>query len=159
MTVPATTPPVREGGAVPVTELRRKIGYAIQGHGLFPHRTVAQNIAVPLRLTDDKWITAIDMKPSARAVVHHVLYFADPAGKDKGNAAAARFLVGLHMLDEARWRADLQPRWQPHSIQVTDHALRIGGRAQAALGGEAEGERRPHLRRRRESACVPSACR
>jgi len=30
---------------VEVTELRRKIGYAIQGHGLFPHRTVAQNIA------------------------------------------------------------------------------------------------------------------
>jgi osmoprotectant transport system ATP-binding protein len=30
---------------VPATELRRKIGYAIQGHGLFPHRTVAQNIA------------------------------------------------------------------------------------------------------------------
>jgi osmoprotectant transport system ATP-binding protein len=26
-------------------ELRRHIGYAIQGHGLFPHRTVAQNIA------------------------------------------------------------------------------------------------------------------
>lgn len=26
-------------------ELRRRIGYAIQGHGLFPHRTVAQNIA------------------------------------------------------------------------------------------------------------------
>ena len=30
---------------VPATELRRRIGYAIQGHGLFPHRTVAQNIA------------------------------------------------------------------------------------------------------------------
>ena len=26
-------------------ELRRHIGYAIQGHGLFPHRTVAENIA------------------------------------------------------------------------------------------------------------------
>ncbi|WP_181702065.1 ABC transporter ATP-binding protein [Chthonobacter albigriseus] len=26
-------------------ELRRRIGYAIQNHGLFPHRTVAQNIA------------------------------------------------------------------------------------------------------------------
>ena len=25
--------------------LRRRIGYAIQGHGLFPHRTVAENIA------------------------------------------------------------------------------------------------------------------
>src|SRR5690606_15867609 len=32
-------------------ELRRGIGYAIQGYGLFPHRTVAQNIAtVPLLL-------------------------------------------------------------------------------------------------------------
>jgi osmoprotectant transport system ATP-binding protein len=31
---------------VPGHELRRGIGYAIQGHGLFPHRTVAENIAV-----------------------------------------------------------------------------------------------------------------
>ena len=32
-------------GGVPGHELRRRIGYAIQGHGLFPHRTVAENIA------------------------------------------------------------------------------------------------------------------
>ena len=31
--------------AIPGYQLRRRIGYAIQGHGLFPHRTVAQNIA------------------------------------------------------------------------------------------------------------------
>jgi osmoprotectant transport system ATP-binding protein len=31
--------------AMPVHVLRRRIGYAIQGHGLFPHRTVAENIA------------------------------------------------------------------------------------------------------------------
>ncbi len=31
--------------SVPGYELRRGIGYVIQGHGLFPHRTVAQNIA------------------------------------------------------------------------------------------------------------------
>ena len=31
-------------------ELRRHIGYAIQGNGLFPHRTVAQNIATVPRL-------------------------------------------------------------------------------------------------------------
>ncbi len=30
--------------------LRRGIGYVIQGHGLFPHRTVAENIAVVPRL-------------------------------------------------------------------------------------------------------------
>lgn len=42
---------------------------------------IYRNIAVPLGLTEDKWVTAIDMKPTARAVVHHVLYFADPNGK------------------------------------------------------------------------------
>ena len=31
--------------AEPAHLLRRRIGYAIQGHGLFPHRTVAENIA------------------------------------------------------------------------------------------------------------------
>ena len=29
--------------ATPAHLLRRRIGYAIQGHGLFPHRTVAEN--------------------------------------------------------------------------------------------------------------------
>ncbi len=39
----------------PPFELRRRIGYAIQGHGLFPHRTVGQNIAtVPKLLGWDK---------------------------------------------------------------------------------------------------------
>ncbi|HTO30954.1 MAG TPA: ABC transporter ATP-binding protein [Pararhizobium sp.] len=41
--------------AMPGHELRRRIGYAIQGHGLFPHRTVSQNIAtVPVLLGWDK---------------------------------------------------------------------------------------------------------
>jgi osmoprotectant transport system ATP-binding protein len=43
----------------PVTELRRTIGYVIQQVGLFPHRTVAQNIAtVPRLLGWDKQRTA-----------------------------------------------------------------------------------------------------
>ncbi|MDB5614524.1 MAG: transporter ATP-binding protein [Devosia sp.] len=44
---------------IPAYELRRRIGYAIQGHGLFPHRTVGQNIAtVPKLLGCDKKKTA-----------------------------------------------------------------------------------------------------
>jgi len=40
---------------IPAYTLRRRIGYAIQGHGLFPHRTVAQNIAtVPTLLGWDR---------------------------------------------------------------------------------------------------------
>ncbi len=41
---------------------------------------IYRNIAVPLGLKEEKWVTAIDMRPSARSVVHHVLYFADPKG-------------------------------------------------------------------------------
>ncbi|MCB8819028.1 ABC transporter ATP-binding protein [Microvirga rosea] len=36
--------------AVPEDELRHRIGYVIQGNGLFPHRTVAGNIATVPRL-------------------------------------------------------------------------------------------------------------
>ncbi|MGO4438765.1 ABC transporter ATP-binding protein [Rhizobium sp. RAF56] len=47
--VPMTGGKISVGGrdimSMPATELRRGIGYAIQGHGLFPHRTVAANIA------------------------------------------------------------------------------------------------------------------
>ncbi len=45
--------------AQPVHLLRRQIGYAIQGHGLFPHRTVGQNVAtVPNLLGWEKARTA-----------------------------------------------------------------------------------------------------
>ncbi|WP_108395719.1 ABC transporter ATP-binding protein [Devosia submarina] len=35
---------------IPAYELRRRIGYVIQGHGLFPHRTVGQNVATVPKL-------------------------------------------------------------------------------------------------------------
>lgn len=35
---------------IPVTDLRRRIGYAFQGVGLFPHMSVAENIAIVPRL-------------------------------------------------------------------------------------------------------------
>jgi osmoprotectant transport system ATP-binding protein len=40
----------RDTRAEPAHLLRRRIGYVIQGHGLFPHRTVAENIATVPRL-------------------------------------------------------------------------------------------------------------
>ncbi|MEE1610742.1 ABC transporter ATP-binding protein [Microvirga sp. CF3016] len=36
--------------AIPEDQLRHRIGYVIQGYGLFPHRTVAENIATVPRL-------------------------------------------------------------------------------------------------------------
>ncbi len=40
----------RDNRDLPGHELRRAIGYAIQGYGLFPHRTVAENIATVPKL-------------------------------------------------------------------------------------------------------------
>jgi hypothetical protein len=34
-------------------------------------------LRIPLNLPDDKWVRAIELRPSSRQVVHHVLYFAD----------------------------------------------------------------------------------
>jgi osmoprotectant transport system ATP-binding protein len=52
--------------AEPAHMLRRRIGYAIQGHGLFPHRTVAENIATVPQLLG--WEPA-----RIRARVHELL--------------------------------------------------------------------------------------
>jgi hypothetical protein len=59
---------------------------------------------IPLNLPDDKWIQAIELRPSSRKVVHHVLYFADAASEAKrieaeqeanGSGASMRFTRGM----------------------------------------------------------------
>jgi hypothetical protein len=79
---------------------------------------IYRNIAVPLGLTEDKWITAIDMRPSARAVVHHVLYFADAKGA-----------------------AHLKP---PQGTEPGFSGMRPGGNSANPLGGWALGAQ-PHF--------------
>ena len=38
---------------------------------------------IPLNLPEDKWVRAIDLRPSSRKVVHHVLYYASPSPSAK----------------------------------------------------------------------------
>ena len=61
--------------SVPGHELRRSIGYAIQGNGLFPHRTVAQNIgtvpallgwdAARIKTRVDELLSLLQLDPAA----------------------------------------------------------------------------------------------
>ncbi len=85
---------------------------------------IYRNIAVPLGLADDKWITAIDMKPSARAVVHHVLYFADasgrahekpPQGKEPGFSGMRAGGVSSPL---GGWAVGAQPNFFPEGLAL-----------------------------------------
>jgi mono/diheme cytochrome c family protein len=41
---------------------------------------IYRNFAIPTRLAEDKWVRAIELRPSARKAVHHVLYAYDGSG-------------------------------------------------------------------------------
>jgi len=44
-------------------------------------RDIYRNFAIPLGLAEDAWVTAIEVRPSARDVLHHVLFFLDDSGE------------------------------------------------------------------------------
>jgi hypothetical protein len=72
-------PPVFPGGwalGVPdlIVQMPRPMFVPADGPDLF------RNVLVEVDMPEDRWIRAIDFAPSARAVVHHALFFAGPAG-------------------------------------------------------------------------------
>lgn len=44
-------------------------------------RDIYRNFVLPLDLPEDKWVKAVELRPSARTVVHHSLFFLDDTGK------------------------------------------------------------------------------
>ena len=44
-------------------------------------RDIYRYFSLPLNLTEDKWVRAVEIRPSARSVVHHALFFLDDTGK------------------------------------------------------------------------------
>lgn len=45
---------------------------------------IYRNFTLPLKLDEDEWVTAVEVRPSARKVVHHVLFFLDDSGDARG---------------------------------------------------------------------------
>src|SRR5262249_27839907 len=44
---------------------------------------IYRNFALPLNLSEDKWVRGIEFKPGARTVVHHSLFFFDATGASR----------------------------------------------------------------------------
>lgn len=42
---------------------------------------IYRNFVIPLGFDDERWLTAIEVRPSARSVLHHVLFFLDETGE------------------------------------------------------------------------------
>lgn len=57
---------------------------AIKATGTMPYA----NITLETQLTEDKWVKAVEVRPSAREVVHHVLVFALPPADAERNGEA-----------------------------------------------------------------------
>jgi osmoprotectant transport system ATP-binding protein len=137
----------------PAHLLRRRIGYAIQGHGLFPHRTVAENIAtvprllgwpeerIRARVTELLEIFQLDPALYAGALPHEL------SGGQQQRVGVARALAaepGVLLMDEPfgaldpiiRAKAqedllDIQRRFGTTMVLVThdmDEAFRLGHR-------------------------------
>jgi mono/diheme cytochrome c family protein len=85
---------------------------------------IYRNIPVQLGLTEDKWVTAIDMKPSARAVVHHVLYFADGNGRvhEKPQQGSEPGFSGMRAggasIPLGGWAIGAQPNFYPDGLAL-----------------------------------------
>jgi thiol-disulfide isomerase/thioredoxin len=70
---------------------------AVKATGTMPY----QNAVVETNLSEDRWVQAIEVRPTARAVVHHVLVFVDGvnrvdnalSGEDPGDARRGFFAV------------------------------------------------------------------
>ena len=56
---------------------------AVKADGTMPY----QNVTVPTPLTEDKWVRGLEIRPTAREVVHHVLVFV----QSPGSGGRARF--------------------------------------------------------------------
>jgi osmoprotectant transport system ATP-binding protein len=145
----------------PAHLLRRRIGYAIQGNGLFPHRTVAENIATVPRLLG--WD---DTRVRARVLQLLTVFQLDPgefagkyphqlSGGQQQRVGVARALAAepaVLLMDEPfgaldpiiRAKAqddllDIQRRFATTIVLVThdmDEAFRLGSRVAVMSHGQ-----------------------
>ncbi|MEO8662344.1 MAG: hypothetical protein ABI693_28030 [Bryobacteraceae bacterium] len=85
---------------------------------------IYRNLVIPLNLPEQKWIRAIDLRPSARSVVHHVLFFADDSASARRSDAAdpgpgfASMSFGRNSNSLGGWALGSQPHPYPEGIAL-----------------------------------------
>jgi hypothetical protein len=78
-----------------------------------------RTITLPLDRPDDAWVTAVDFAPGVRAVVHHALFFAAPAGPSREGRGGNDSILGLRtggLPSLGGWVPGMTPRFFPDGI-------------------------------------------
>lgn len=88
-------------------------------------RDIYRNFALPLNLKEDQWLTAMELRPSAKSVVHHVLLFVDKSGRVRARDGqggkpgftneAIAFTLGESI---GGWAAGTIPQHRPMGLAV-----------------------------------------
>jgi mono/diheme cytochrome c family protein len=90
-------------------------GYQVPADG----PDVYRNFVIPLPINEDRWVRAIEFRPSARTSVHHVLFFSDTSGAAR-RADAADAEPGFAGMGGRQWRNASLGGWalgqQPHLL-------------------------------------------
>jgi hypothetical protein len=83
---------------------------------------IYRDFVIPIGLPEDKWIRAIEVRPTAPKAVHHMLYYGDPTGSmRKADGAAgvpgfAGFGLPRGTVGLGTWAAGTQPHFLPEGI-------------------------------------------
>lgn len=64
-----------------VVEMDRPFNVPAEGADIY------QNFVIPLGLTEDKWVTAVEFRATAPVVLHHILYFLDDSGRARAKTS------------------------------------------------------------------------
>ena len=75
----APTPPKFSGGwtlGKPDVVVEMRDGFEVPATG----KDVYRSFVFPLALKEDKWVKAIEYRPTATSAVHHAIFFSDPTG-------------------------------------------------------------------------------
>ena len=120
----------RDIGGLPPHELRRGIGYVIQQTGLFPHRTIAQNIGTVPRLLgwdDDRVQSRVDELMDTMGLDHEMAdrYPSELSGGQRQRAGVARALAAdppVLLMDEPFGAVDplVRTRLQRELLRLQD---------------------------------------
>lgn len=86
-------------------------------------RDIYRNFSLPLDLAEDQWLTAMEVRPGDREVLHHVLLFLDPAkkgraedGRDGKPGFRGRGAGRAQMV--AGWAVGGQPEHLPEGLAI-----------------------------------------